>query len=114
MSLVQSKNVKNELKKLGLPTNRRPTRPGEILLENFLKPAGITQKEFAETIGISYNILVNFILGRKKLTIDLALRLHKAFGNSINFWMNFQNDVDLYNLIKEKGIIRIFPYDKSR
>ncbi len=79
-----------------MPTDREPTHPGEMLLEEFLGPLGITQKAFAERIGVSYVRLNEIVNGRRGVTPSTALRFAKALGTSAEFWLNGQLTLDLY------------------
>jgi addiction module HigA family antidote len=79
-----------------IPTHRAPTHPGEILLEEFLKPLGLTQVALAEKLDISQNRLNEIIRGKRGVTADTALRLSKVFKTSPEFWMNLQTTYDLY------------------
>ena len=79
-----------------VPTNRQPTRPGEMLLEEFLKPMGLTQQEISQALGLPYQRINELINGRRALTPSTALRLAKYFGNSAGFWMSLQLRWDLY------------------
>src|SRR4030065_153973 len=79
-----------------IPTNRAPTHPGEMLIEESLKPLGITQRELAEAIGVPYQRVNEIVNGRRGITPSTALRLAKYFGNSEGFWMNLQLRWDLY------------------
>jgi antitoxin HigA-1 len=88
---------------LGIPTHRRPTTPGEILVEEFLKPLGMTQTEFARRIGITHARLNEIIHDRRGVTVDTALRFAKALGTSPEWWLNMQQMVDLYDAMKSKG-----------
>ena len=79
-----------------IPTDSTPTHPGEMLLEEFLIPMGITQKELAKAIHVPYQ-RVNEIINRKRgITPSTALRLAKFFGVSEHFWINLQLRWDLY------------------
>lgn len=80
-----------------IPTHGPPTHPGEMLLEEYLKPMGVTQTEFAEAIGVSYPRLNEIIKGRRGVTPDTALRLERALGASAQFWLNLQLGWDLYH-----------------
>jgi antitoxin HigA-1 len=80
-----------------LPKNRPPTRPGEILKEEFLGPLGITQTEFAEAIGVSYPRLNEVVNGRRSVTPDTALRFAQALGTTPDFWLNLQLAVELWH-----------------
>jgi addiction module HigA family antidote len=79
-----------------IPTHRAPTHPGEILLEEFLKPLALTQVALAEKLDISQNRLNEIIRGKRGVTADTALRLSKVFKTSPEFWMNLQTAYDLY------------------
>lgn len=79
-----------------LPTNRSPTHPGEMLLEEFIKPLGISQAELAEWIGVSYPRLNEIVHGKRSVTPDTALRLEQVFGMDAQFWLNLQIAWDLY------------------
>ena len=79
-----------------IPTHRTPTHPGEMLLEEFLKPMGLTQRELAEAIRVPYQRVNEIINGRRGITPSTALRLAKFFGVSPDFWMNIQLRWDLY------------------
>jgi addiction module HigA family antidote len=79
-----------------VPTHRPPTHPGEMLLEEFLNPIGITQKELADSIHVPYQRVNEIINGRRGITPSTALRLAKFFDMSADFWMNLQLRWDLY------------------
>ncbi|MBW1676963.1 MAG: HigA family addiction module antidote protein [Deltaproteobacteria bacterium] len=79
-----------------IPTHRAPTHPGEMLLEEFLKPMGLTQRELADAIHVPYQRVNEIINGRRGITPSTALRLAKFFGVSPDFWMNLQLRWDLY------------------
>ena len=79
-----------------IPTHRAPTHPGEMLLEEFLKPMGMTQRDLAKSINVPYQRINEIINGRRGITPSSALRLSKVFGVSADFWMNIQLRWDLY------------------
>jgi len=79
-----------------IPTNRTPTHPGEMLLEEFLNPMGLTQRELADAIHVPYQRVNDIVNGRRGITPSTALRLAKYFGNSADFWMNVQLRWDMY------------------
>ena len=79
-----------------IPTHRAPTHPGEMLLEEFLKPMGITQRDLANAINVPYQRINEIINGRRGITPSTALRLAKVFGVSADFWMNVQLRWDLF------------------
>jgi len=76
---------------------RVQVRPGEILLEEFLKPAALTQVEAARRMGIPLNRLNEIVRGRRAITADTALRLAALFKMSPEFWMNLQASWDLHH-----------------
>ena len=79
-----------------IPKHRAPTPPGEILLEEFLKPLGLSQVEAAQRMGIPLNRLNEVIRGKRGITADTALRLARLLNTSPEFWMNLQAASDLY------------------
>ena len=95
-----------------VPTNRTPTHPGEMLLEEFLIPMEMTQRALAQGIHVPYQRVNDLVNGRRGVTPSSALRLAKFFGNSPDFWMNLQLRWDLYFAQKsESRIIKnIHPY----
>jgi addiction module HigA family antidote len=74
--------------------------PGEMLLEEFLKPMGIGQVEAARRLGISLNRLNEIVLGKRGITADTALRLGRLLKTSPQFWMRLQADWDLHEAIE--------------
>lgn len=70
--------------------------PGEMLLEEFLKPLGIGQTQAARRLGISLNRLNEIVLGKRGITADTALRLARLLKTSPQFWMRLQADWDLH------------------
>ena len=68
--------------------------PGEILLEEFLKPMGITQYRLATEIGVSQRRIGEIIAGKRAVTADTGLRLSRFFGTSDGFWVGLQTDYD--------------------
>ena len=79
-----------------IPTHRAPTHPGEMLLEEFMKPMGLTQRAVANSIRVPYQRINEIINGRRGITPSTALRLSKFFGVSPDFWLNMQLRWDLY------------------
>jgi antitoxin HigA-1 len=72
-----------------------PVHPGEILLEDFLKPMGITQYRLAKSIGVSQRRIGQIVAGQRAVTADTALRLARFFGTDAQSWMNLQAHYDL-------------------
>ena len=69
--------------------------PGEVLLEEFLKPLGISAYRLSKDLKVPQTRVSQIIKGKRKVTADTALRLSKYFGNSAQFWLGLQNDYDL-------------------
>jgi addiction module HigA family antidote len=74
--------------------------PGEVLLEEFIKPLGISQYQVAKDIGVPPRRINEIVLGKRAVTADTALRLARYFGTSERFWLNLQARHDLET---EKG-----------
>ena len=72
-----------------------PIHPGEILLEDFLKPFGVSQYELAKVVGVSPRRINEIVHGKRSISPDTALRLARAFDVSDRFWLNLQNRYDL-------------------
>ena len=74
---------------------RTATHPGEVLLEEYIKPLGLTQATLAKELGISTNRLNELVRGRRGVTADTALRLARRFDTSPEFWMILQMAYEL-------------------
>ena len=85
-----------------LDLKRPPTSPGEMLLEEFLKPLGLGQVEAARRLGISLNRLNEIVLGKRGISADTALRLGRLLKTSPQFWMRLQADWDLRQAMKRQ------------
>jgi addiction module HigA family antidote len=72
-----------------------PIHPGEILLEEFLEPLGISQYRLAKDVGVSPRRINEIVHGKRAITADTALRLSRYFGLSERFWLNLQTRYDL-------------------
>ena len=86
-----------------IPTHRAPTHPGERLLKEFLEPMELTQRDLADGIRVPYQRINELVNGRRGVTPGTALRLAKYFGTSPDFWMNLQQQWDLYFAQKEES-----------
>ena len=95
-----------------VPTNRIPTHPGEMLLEEFLDPMGISQRDLADNIHVPYQRINEIVNGRRGITPSTALRLAKFFDMSADFWMNLQLRWDLYFAQQDENKVlnTIHPY----
>jgi antitoxin HigA-1 len=88
--------------------------PGEILLEEFLKPMGITQYRLAKEIGVPQRRIGEIVAGNRSVTADTGLRLSRFFGMSDEFWIGLQMDFDAANA-KDKikaTLAKIRPWNK--
>lgn len=79
-----------------IPRNRKPTHPGEILLEEFLKPLGMSQVELARKMGVPIQRVNTLINGKRDMTAETAILLSRVLKTSSEFWMNLQVALDLY------------------
>ncbi len=85
-----------------IPLHRAPTHPGEMLLEEFLKPMRITQSALAEGIGVTFARVNEIINGKRGISPETALRLERFLGVEAQFWMNLQQTWDLCEAIHSK------------
>lgn len=85
-----------------LPKNRPPTHPGEMLLEEFLRPLGMTQTELAQRIHVSYPRVNEIVNGKRGVTPGTALRLSKLLGTTPEFWLNGQRNWDLWHAMRSE------------
>jgi antitoxin HigA-1 len=85
-----------------LPAERPPTHPGEVFLEEFLKPLGVSQSAFAVRLGVSFPRLNEIIRGKRSVTPDTALRLAQVLGMSADFWLGLQSDWDLWHALRSR------------
>ena len=80
-----------------IPAHREPTHPGEMLLQEFLLPLGVSQRDLAAAIGVPFQRVNEIVLGSRGVTPSAALRLSKYLGTSPDFWLNLQLRWDLYH-----------------
>lgn len=79
-----------------MATKRLPTiKPGEILLQEFLKPMGISQYRLAKNTNLPQTRIADIVKGRRSITAETALRFARFFGTTPQFWMNLQGEYDL-------------------
>jgi antitoxin HigA-1 len=90
-----------------LPENRIPTHPGEILLEEFLNPLGISQVAFAKHIGVPIQRINEIVRGKRGVTPDTAWLFAQAFGTTPEFWLNLQAAYDLARTRPKREVERI-------
>jgi antitoxin HigA-1 len=84
-----------------MPRKLSPVSPGEILLEEFMKPLGISQNKLARDLDVPPARINDVIHGRRGVTADTALRLSRYFGTSPEFWLNLQMHYDLRMALRE-------------
>ena len=89
------------------PTNRPPIHPGEMLLEEFMKPYGMTQTEISQRIGVSRKHISEVVNSRKGISTDVALRLSKLFGTSPELWLNGQIAWDVWHALRGASAIKL-------
>ncbi|MDE2989244.1 MAG: HigA family addiction module antitoxin [Chloroflexota bacterium] len=99
-----------------IPTDRRPTHPGEMLLHEFLQPLRLTQRDLAASIHVPFQRVNEVVRGRRGVTPSTALRLAKFLGTSPDFWMNLQLRWDLYHAhqVEAEQIESIRPLEVGR
>jgi antitoxin HigA-1 len=97
-----------------LPVKRPPTHPGEMLLEEFLKPLEISRSDFATRLGISTAILNEIIRGKGGVTPDIALRLAQVLGVPADFWLGLQQDWELWHAARSESGKRIAELEPLR
>ncbi len=95
-----------------IPTDRPPTHPGEMLLEEFLKPMEVTQSELADKLKIPFQRVNQIIKGKRSVTPDTAMRLAKVLGTSIDLWLNLQLAWDLYEAMHSRQAKEIEQLEK--
>ena len=90
--------------------------PGEILLEEFLKPMGISQYRLAKEIGVSQRRIGEIVAGNRAVTADTGLRLSKFFAMSDGFWIGLQMDHDAANARESilHILVKITPWQRSK
>ncbi len=80
----------------------QPITPGEILLEEYLKPMGISQRQMAGAIGVPPRAVNEIVLGKRSITPAMSIRFGAFFGQSDEFWRGIQNECDFRTLARER------------
>ncbi len=93
-----------------LPKNRPPTPPGEMLLEEYLKPRGLTQVELAARMGVPVQRVNTIVNGKRGITAETAILLSEALNTSPEIWMGLQADFDLWHALRRHGTVRAKPH----
>jgi addiction module HigA family antidote len=81
----------------------RPVHPGEVLLEDYIKPMGVSVNALAKALHVPYSRLRDVVDGKRGVTADTALRLERYFGSEAQGWLNLQSAYDLRNAEKVSG-----------
>ena len=79
-----------------IPKHRKPTHPGDILLQEFLEPMGLTQVELAQRMGVPVQRVNTLVNGKRDVTAETAILLSRVLKTTPEFWMNLQGAHDLY------------------
>lgn len=87
-----------------LKPKRRPTPPGIILKEMYLAPRNITQKAFAEALGVSRKHISSIVNGRSRIEPEIAVRFAKALNTTPDVWLNLQNAIDVWDAERQLKI----------
>jgi len=93
---------------------RKPTHPGMVLKEDFLIPFGISQTQLAYDIRTTFRTVNEIINERRNLSSEMAIKLSKYFGTSVELWLNLQNQYDIYKIFRKKKmqIDKIKPFSE--
>lgn len=97
-----------------LPRHQPPTHPGEMLLEEFLVPLGMSQSAFAVRLGISFPRVNEIVRAKRAVTPDTALRLARVLGMSADFWLGLQQDWDLWHAMRGNKAAQIAELEPLR
>lgn len=95
---------------------RKPTHPGEILREDFLKPLNLSQVELAKALGTTFRTINEIVNERRNLSPEMAVKLARYFGTSEEVWMNLQNRHDIYRIKSgnKRSLAGIKPFRRDR
>lgn len=96
---------------------RRPNHPGQVVLD-ILEDLEISQTQFAKMLGVSRRTVNQIIQGRRPITVDMAIRIGKAFGNGPELWLNLQQNVDVWDALQKyeeeyKKILTVQQYEEE-
>ncbi|ASL94527.1 addiction module antidote protein, HigA family [Serratia marcescens] len=95
---------------------RKPTSVGDVLLYEYLEPTGLKINDLAEMLNVHRNTISALVNNNRKLSVDMAFRLAKAFDTSAEFWMNLQHNLDLWEVHNDariqEEISRVMPMEE--
>ena len=116
---MPKKNAAGDIPATGLPTHRQPSHPGAILLNRFLKEMSMSQAEAARQMGLPVTRVNELVRGKRGITARSALRLGRLFDTTPQFWMNLQNNWDLWRAVQDEVAARVtwqpdFPDQPSK
>lgn len=97
-----------------LPKNRPPTPPGEMLLEEFLKPRHLSQVELAARMGVPVQRVNTIVNGKRGITAESAILLSEVLNTSPELWMGLQADHDLWHALRKRAASRPAPRGATR
>ena len=89
------------------PSNRTSTHPGEVLLQEFLEPLGVSQAELSRHLGVPIQRINELVKGKRGITPETAWLLAQSLGTSPEFWMNLQVAYELSSIQRPKGIKKL-------
>lgn len=89
-----------------IPKHRKPTHPGEILLQEFLGPMSLSQVELAHRMGVPVQRINTLVNGKRDMTAETAILLSRALKTTPEFWMNLQDAYDLYEAAEHLAVTR--------
>ena len=90
----------NNLLETAKDRKRRPNHPGQVVLD-ILEELEMSQTQFAKILGVSRRTVNQIIQGRRPITVDMAIRIGKAFGNGPELWLNLQQNVDVWDALQK-------------
>ncbi len=93
-------------------TKRKPFTPGEMLLEEFMQPLNLSSEQVAERIGVPVQRINEIVDSQKGITSDMAMRLSRLFGTSVEYWLNMQLKMDLWHIINDHEKYKEYQFIK--
>jgi len=93
-------------------TKRKPFTPGEILFEEFMQPLNLTPEQLAERIEVPVQRINEIVNSQAGITPDIAIRLSRLFGTSVEYWLNMQLKIDLWHIINDKEQYQKYQFIK--